>query len=238
MAVLNWLRESQDKKIRAKASIVLNQLKHFDGVIAPSNHDVVLVQSIPKLASSLPPQHRHYSEALWAAYVILQGLLPDPTRYGYMSLDSMVVDISAVFEGYTRNVLVDHPEIAGVIVKDGNSTINKCSFFSDPQERVMKPDIIFECSGKVVAIADVKYKQSVNEHDRYELLSFMEATGAREGFFVCPKTISTEESSRLGTTLGGKRMSLLRFDLAASDMVSEEKKFAKAVRQVIDGASL
>jgi hypothetical protein len=147
----------------------------------------------------------------------------------------MVIDVSLVFEGYIRSLLASHPEIGGLVVKDGNVPANKCSFFSEPFEKTMKPDIIVERAGKAVAIADVKYKHALTEHDRYELLSFMEATGASVGVFVLPKVTPTDVSMRLGTTLGGKHMSSVRFDLSATDMPAEELKFVQSIRRTLDG---
>ena len=234
--VLEWLRSASDKRVRQKIPNVLAQLRQFDGVLSMHPSETALIASIPRITRTLPRQYRYYADALWAAYVILQGRLPDPSQYGYISLDSMIVDVSAVFEGYIRRVLEDHAIQTGIRVKDGNDVANRPFFFSDqPQEDGMKPDIIVERSGSVAAIIDVKYKRSVNEHDRYELLSFMEATGAKEGAFVCPKIDLNSASTRLGSTLGGRRMSIIRFDLSAPDIAAEESKLVKSVLRVLDG---
>jgi 5-methylcytosine-specific restriction enzyme subunit McrC len=62
-----------------------------------------------------------YREALWSAYAILQRLIPDILRGGYVSLDSRIVDISAVFEAYARTVISEFARnLPSVTVKDGN----------------------------------------------------------------------------------------------------------------------
>jgi 5-methylcytosine-specific restriction enzyme subunit McrC len=234
--VLEWLRKSTDNKVRRKIPGILAHLREFDGVSAPARRTAELAAKIPALARNLPVQYRYYSEAMWITYVILQGLIPDPTKTGYVSLDSMIVDVSAVFEGYIRKILQEHSAMLSCHVKDGNAPANQHPFFFDrQQENRVKPDIILERQGKVEAILDVKYKKSVNEHDRYELLSFMEVTGAKEGAFIVPLLESSGGSIRLGTTLGGRRMSLIAFDLAAPVIEDEEVKLVKAVSRLIQG---
>jgi len=189
---------------------------------------------VPKFVQLLPPYAGHYREALWMAYAILQRAIPDIQRGGYASLTSMIVDVSAVFEGYARTIILERAQEAGLVVRDGN--LHHRPFFvgATTPYKVLPDIIIQEKNGTVRAVLDVKYKQSINEQDRYELLAFMEATGATRAAFVCPKFVDEERFQFLGTTRGGRSMTILRVDLATQDLRAEEDRLYSLVEKVLD----
>ena len=118
---------------------------------------------VPRLARLLPPHMQYYREALWSAYAILQRAIPDVVREGLVSLDSMIVDVSAVFENYVRLVISESTIHQGFIVKDGNR-LPRPFFASNDTTYQVKPDIIIEKAGEVSAVFDVKYNpRSVNK---------------------------------------------------------------------------
>ena len=234
--VEGWLLVRRDRPAHRKALRRARVLSaKLNGVSELKIPPWQITPDVPKLARMLPPHMQYYREALWSAYAILQRAIPDVVRHGYVSLDSMIVDVSAVFENYVRAVISESASGQGLVVKDGNSL--PCPFFasSDTAYKV-KPDIIVEKAGQVSAIFDVKYKPKVSEQDRYELLSFMEATGVRHAAFICPKATDRDASKYLGTTLGGKSMGVIRVDLAAAAMASEEDKMAASVLKVVEGS--
>ena len=151
-----------------------------------------------------------------------------------MSLDSMIVDISAVFESYVRTVISESAPDHGFVVKDGN-LLPRPFFASGDAVYQVKPDILIERSGQVQAVFDVKYKPKVSAQDRYELLSFMEATGSEHAAFICPKAAEADPSRFLGITPGGKSMGMIKVDLAADAMTAEEDKMVASILKVVDG---
>ena len=109
-------------------------------------------------------------------------------------------------------------------------------FFSDCKDYRVKPDIVIVRDGQPIAILDAKYKLDPKESDRYEVLAFMDALGVTKGGFVLPAR--PESASRyLGITAGGKALSDLRFDLAATDMEAEADRFTANLVKLVDGAS-
>ena len=146
----------------------------------------------------------------------------------------MIVDVSKVFESYARRVLEEAAPSIGVRISDGNK--KPSNFFSDSAQFSVHPDIIVRQNGKVTAILDVKYKASPKELDRYEILSFLEATEAKRAVFICPVTGPTDISEYLGKTPGDREMSVIRINLAADNLADEEAKFVRNVQRVLNGA--
>jgi 5-methylcytosine-specific restriction enzyme subunit McrC len=166
------------------------------------------------------------------AFLLLQRTIPNVGADGSVALDSLVTDVSKVFEAYVRRGLVDRADQEGWRITDGN--LKPSSFFTDNGAYEVRPDIVISAQGKPIAVLDAKYKLSPKESDRYELLSFMDALGVEHGAFVCPATAG-ERSGFIGTTSGGKRMSILRYDLNAADPEAEEERFLVNVRKLASG---
>ena len=226
-----WL-EANDRK-----SPDLVEAKRLQGLYAVvarwRNPSATLVSKLGRKIALLPPQLAYYRDPLWMAFLMLQRALPDVGADGSVALDSLITDVSKVFEAYVRRGLVDRAIREGWRVTDGN--LKPSSFFTDNGAYEVRPDIVIVSNAKPVAVLDAKYKLSPKETDRYELLSFMDALGVEHGAFVCPAT-GTEKSGFLGTTVGGKRMSLLRYDLAAHDPEAEEERFFRNVRKLAAGS--
>ena len=180
----------------------------------------------------LPAPLGYYRDVLWTAFLLLQGSLPDVGGDGSVSLDSLVIDVSKVFEAYVRRVLVDRASQRGWTIRDGN--LKPSTFFTDAGGYEVRPDIVIAAGAKPIALIDVKYKRAPKESDRYEVLSFMDAVDVKIGGFVCP-SIEGAKSRYMGVTAGGKRMSCLRFDLASEDPEIEANRLFENTCRLIDG---
>jgi 5-methylcytosine-specific restriction enzyme subunit McrC len=191
-----------------------------------------LVSQLGRKIPLLPPQLAYYRDPLWMAFVLLQRALPDVGADGSVALDSLITDVSKVFEAYVRRGLVDRAGREGWKIADGN--LKPSSFFTDNGAYEVRPDIVVTDGGRPIAVLDAKYKPKPKETDRYELLSFMDALGVEHGAFVCPAT-EGERSGFIGTTGGGKRMSVLRYNLSADDPEAEEERFFGNVRKLATG---
>jgi len=191
-----------------------------------------LVSELGRKVRSVPPQLAHYRDPLWSAFLILQSLLPEVSFDGYVKLDSLIIDVSAVFEGYIRRELSDRLWPQGYVVEDGNRRPGK--FFVDGGGFTVHPDIVIRKDGEIVALLDAKYKPDPKEQDRYEVLSFMDAMNVAIGGFVCPAN-GVDTSRYLGSTATGKKMFGLRYDLAAEDADAEAQRFCDNVLKMISG---
>lgn len=194
----------------------------------------VLLQDVARSAGRLSSHQAYYRDPLWTAYVILQGKVPDLAGDGFVTLDSLIVDLSKVFEAYLRQLLIDRAAPLGWRIVNGDKVIYP--FFADGNDYRVKPDIVILKSGQPIAVIDAKYKLDPKESDRYEVLAFMDALGVQKGGFVLPSR--PESASRyMGVTAGGKMLSDIRFDLAAIDMEAEADRFVTNLVKLVDGAS-
>jgi 5-methylcytosine-specific restriction endonuclease McrBC regulatory subunit McrC len=225
-----WLAE-EDRKSPDLAEARRLQ-GHFSSVREWTEPTSALVSQLGRKIGVLPPQLAYYRDPLWMAFLMLQRAIPDVGADGSVALDSLITDVSKVFEAYVRRSLVDRADREAWRIADGN--LRPSSFFTDNGTYEVKPDIVVSTHGKPIAVLDAKYKLSPKETDRYELLSFMDAVGVEHGAFVCPAT-GDERSGFIGTTGGGKRMSILRFNLNADDPQAEEERFFSNVRKLALG---
>lgn len=228
--VRTWLAANDKKSLlipRADAAIgALSGVPDFQGRLGP------MLQDIARSAGHLPSQYGYYRDALWTAYLILQGKLPDPAAEGFVTLDSMVVDMSMVFEHFVRRMILDRAGSRGWRIVNGENII--FPFFTDGGEWRVKPDLVIYVGDTAKAVLDAKYKPDLKEADRYEVLSFMDALGVQRGGFICPQKPDAV-SRYLGVTTGGKALSNLRFDLAAADLDKEADRLVDNIAKLIDG---
>jgi hypothetical protein len=222
-------REKDRKKLLPLATSVYSR---FAPVPNWSEKTSALVSALGRRISLLPPQLGYYRDPLWTAYLLLQQSLPDVGGDGSVSLDSLIIDVSKVFEAYTRRCLFDRAASEGWAILDGN--LKPSNFFVDQGEYSVHPDIVVAHAGKPIAVLDAKYKLKPKDPDRYELLSFMDALGVKIGGFVCP-AIDNSPSRYMGTTAGDKSMSLLRFDLSADDPLAEADRLFRNVQRIVKG---
>ena len=191
-----------------------------------------LVAQLAQRIRTLSPHLHHYRDPLWASLLILQSALPEVGFDGFVRLDSLIVDVSSVFEAYLRKELAVRLLPFGYHVEDGNKA--PAPLFKDAGLYSVHPDIIIRRDGTIVAILDAKYKPDPKEADRYEVLSFMDAMNVGVGGFVCP-AIETDTSRYLGETATGKQLFSLRYDLGMVDPGAESDRFAQNVLQMIEG---
>ena len=192
-----------------------------------------LVSELGRKVRSVSPQLAHYRDPLWSAFLILQSLLPEVSFDGYVRLDSLIVDVSAVFEAFIRRELSDRLLKHGYFVEDGNKRPG--NFFVDGGGFTVHPDIVIRKDGITVALIDAKYKTDPKEQDRYEVLSFMDAMNVAVGGFVCPAN-GVDTSRYLGSTATGKKMFGFRYDLAAHDADAEAQRFSDNVVKMVKGS--
>lgn len=227
--ILAWWQENDRRspfiaEIRASARL-------FDNVTDWTGTRKDLVYQLRRLLSGAPKIRPDYLDALWSAYAILESSIPDLDESGGLHLDSLILDVSEVFEAYLRRELSDRLRKKGFGIYDGWK--RPYPFFADGNRYTVHPDMIICRGDQIVAILDAKYKPDVSVQDRYEVLSFMDVMQVNIGGFVCPA--HEQENTRLiGVTSSGKRLHTLRFDLAAADPLKEADRFARNVETMIE----
>ncbi len=228
--IMDWFQRNDRKNhIISETKALLHDLWP---VLSWKGRKSDLVSQLANKIRTLSPQLPHYRDPLWASLLILQSDLPDVGLDGFVRLDSLIVDVSTVFEAFLRRELTDRLRIRGYIVEDGNRLPSP--FFQDAGQYTVHPDIVIRRDGTIVALLDAKYKPDPKEQDRYEVLSFMDAIGVSIGGFVCPAN-EADTSRYLGETASGKRMFSLRYDLSISDPDAESDRFAENVIRMLNG---
>jgi 5-methylcytosine-specific restriction enzyme subunit McrC len=190
-----------------------------------------LITEVGRRVSLLPGHYGYYRDPLWTAYLLLQSKLPDLASDGFISLDSLIIDISKVFEAYVRRILSDRAAARGWVIRDGN--LRPAKFFIDEGTYEVRPDIVITQGNTSLAVLDMKYKPDLKEGDRYEVLSFMDVFGVTIGGFICPQK-DNEISRYMGKTVGDKKLSLLRFNLSAQDIGAECDRLFDNVCRMVD----
>lgn len=228
--IFEWFGKNDKKN-----SVVKEVRTLLYGLSAVSDWDgqrSALVSELGHKIRTLSPQLPHYRDPLWAWLLILQSVLPDLEFDGFVRLDSLIVDVSKVFEAFLRRELTDRLTAKGYRVEDGNLVPGP--FFRDGGPYTVHPDIVIWRDGQISGLLDAKYKPDPKEQDRYEVLSFMDAMGVQVGGFVCPGN-GLDTSRYLGTTKSGKKLYSLRYDLAAAEPDVESERFAENVSRMLDG---
>lgn len=192
-----------------------------------------LVRALGKKLLVPSSNRSRYQEPLWAAFAVLQGALPDVSSDGIVRLDSLIVDVSIVFEAFVRRELEERLSASGHVVEDGNKAPS--AFFRDSGRYSVHPDIVVRKDGKPLGLLDAKYKPRPTEQDRYELLAFMDAMGVSIGAFICP-AYGVERTRLLGTTVSGRQMFCLRYDLRSVDSDHESERLARNVVSMLNGS--
>ena len=229
--IVRWLERQPRKFPELREARILESA--FHSVPAWNGSIGQLIGNVMHRANTMPIYYGYYREALWTAYALLQSGIPDINSDGFLSLDSMIVNMSEAFEGYVRELIADGLSNADILIVDGNA--RPSGLFVDAGGFQIKPDIVVERSGATLGVLDAKYKIAPKESDRYEVLSYLDAMNASRGAFICPSTTPNDQSQYLGRTTSGKELAVIRIDLAATDLQTEERKFVRNAQRFISG---
>lgn len=231
ITVRDWhKRNDRRNPIVGEASGLLHDLSAVEEWTARRSS---LVSQLARKLQAIPVHLTHYRDPLWAAFLILQSVLPEVSHDGYVRLDSLIVDVSKVFEAFVRRELAIRLAAQSYEIEDGWKSPRP--LLQDADDFSVHPDIIIRRGADVVALIDAKYKPDPKEQDRYEVISFMDAMGVTVGGFVCP-TSGADTTRYLGTTATGKKLYSFRYDLAADNPDAEADKFAANVLKMINGS--
>lgn len=199
--------------------------KLLGGVSDVVEADSSILRRIPIMLRRLPSSHRFYEPALWLSYLVFMKSVVRMEALGRVRFETLVFDVSLIFEQYVRKVLQEARStvLKGFQVLDGNR--NSVPLFASGAGYSTQPDYYFRHLEKDVALADAKYKAEPSTQDRYELLAFCEALDVKRAVFICPYLGTGPRRLHQGTTRSGKRIEIVRLDLAATDLKHEEDQF-------------
>lgn len=203
------------------------------GVDASAIDALTVARRVPSLMRSLPSTHRFYEPALWLSYLISTRSGVSMDVVGRARFETVIIDVSLVFENYVRKICLERAKthLGGCEILDGNRS--PIPLFITSGKHSVHPDLYFRRAGNIVAVADTKYKPEPSTQDRYELLAFAEALGVNNSAFVCPRAGEEPVGTHYGTTKGGRKIDVLRIDLAQRDMDAEADRFVTALSKVL-----
>lgn len=149
-------------------------------------------------------------------------------------LPSFLFSLDAVFESYIRNICREALKEEKIAVLDGNKSNHHRPLFLDNKTYPIQPDLIFRRKKVILGLAEVKYKEKLDEHDRYQLISHTVASQAKVGIWISP----TPPDGKSGLSYVGKISTDAKFyhyqidisgrlDLSAGDLI---EKVANLVR--------
>lgn len=195
----------------------------------------LIARAVPGLLRGLPTTATHYTTPLWLSYLIATRSAVVMEQIGNARFESVIIDVSSVFEQYVRRICMDAEDtLLRCRVRDGNKTAVR--LFSSGINSEVQPDIYFTREGRILAVADAKYKANPTREDRYEVLAHCAATQARRAAFICPMLSDGASSGHYGTTKDGVRFELLRLDLGASDLGAAERQLVLEIAAILDTA--
>lgn len=230
--LLRHLGQSPTRTKNELARRLSNAIAPLRSVDDRSIYAALIAKETPRLLRGLSAAYAHYETPLWLAYLIATNSGVVVERFGPTRLESLVINVAEVFEAYVRRVCVEaQRDVLDCRVEDGNE--RPLRLFAQGGSFPIKPDIYFVRGGTIPAVADAKYKQKPSEEDRYALLAYCEATGAQRGAFILPAEAGRSENEYSGTSLGGKRIEVIRVNLAAPDLRVEEARFLTSIGSLL-----
>lgn len=210
----------------------------------PSRFDLT-PEEIALTIRHLPIQHEGYADALMLAQLVISDSgFSIRGNDGMAILPSIIIDMAKVFEVYVRRVLVEHfKDDDDITVWDGNNTAPagaKKKLF-DPIEAGVKnvpvtPDIVIEVNGAVRLVIDAKYKPAPKQPERddvNQVVLYGARYGAERVMLLHAGRGENEASVSLLGKVGPYEVHSGRTDLNATNIESEEKQLAEAVRALL-----
>lgn len=139
-------------------------------------------------AADLPLWLRRSYQGALTIYAVLLGY----SRVGFAyeahgtEMPSFLFSLDSVFENYVRNTFREALVARKIAVLNGDHTKHHGRLFLDNQRYPTKPDVIFRQNKAIVGLAEIKYKPTIEENDRYQLISHVLAAESKVGVWISP----------------------------------------------------
>lgn len=158
-----------------------------------------------------------------------------------LEMSTFTLDMASTFEKYLLNsIRLNRSELPeNVFILDGNKKEGSKKFYNQPSHGKgdAKPDIIIKQGEEYKIIADVKYKTSSKDSDRYQVISHALSYGAKIAVLLLPmeegRTMDT--LVKLGSVGNEFEVHVYEyfFDLASLDLTKEEIKMSKCINMLL-----
>ena len=160
----------------------------------------------------------YYRKALMLSRIALgvNGLSFDANKI--IEGDAILINTADIFEKYLRNVISEAYTCQGYIVTKAGFPA-KSLYVSGHFE--LEPDIVISKNGKVVLVADAKYK-TPSAGDHYQMNTYLHVFDLKRGLLISPLFEGTQKSVREYRTAGGvviRELFLPMKDLKATEEI-------------------
>lgn len=239
-------------------------LESFDRV---SNVSPFSVLSAPEIMNigRIPDERYYYRDVLAASALLVgeRGLRLDRSDDGIL-LDSLLINMSDVFERYVRGLLADAAQQWRVDVLDGNGTGHRPLYAdsvstpvlelfgsdlvgdlkqSQRKDLVASPDIVVsDPNGDTRVICEVKYtlpKSAVPPRDELDqALTYALTHNVRLVVLVHPCPSHRASGLTFVGSVGDVQVFDYRFDLGADDLQAEEQAWSTAIHDLAEHKAL
>lgn len=141
-----------------------------------------------KADESVPVWLREGYRGALTVYAMLLGY----SRVGFeheahgVQMASFLFSLDDIFESYVRNIFRRALAVDKIAVLDGNRTQHHGRLFLDNKLYPTKPDLIFRRQKVIIGLGEVKYKPKIEETDRYQVLSHVQAANCTMGVWISP----------------------------------------------------
>jgi 5-methylcytosine-specific restriction enzyme subunit McrC len=124
----------------------------------------------------------YYNKALMLAQIILGSFGVGAGGAPSIEGDAALLNTADVFERYLRATIASRYADRGYVVTKGGGSMQ--SLYTDGSYEI-EPDIVVQRDGRVVLIADAKYKTPTSS-DHYQMNAYLGALGISSGVLLCP----------------------------------------------------
>ena len=154
-----------------------------------------------------------------------------PGEGSEVELPSLLVNLEAVFEAYTRGVL--KRGLGDVVVCDGNDDGAR-ALFDNQATPLAAPDVVIcEKGGRARIVVEVKYKSKENRSDINQVLTYALCYRVECVVVLLPAEAMSERGLVEVGTVNGVEVYRYRVNLANGDLGEEEEELCGAVRGLL-----
>lgn len=167
----------------------------------------------------------YYQKALMLARIVLgtHGF-SNSADQSHVLGDAILINTADIFEKYLRRIIQYTHEANGYIVTKGD--VGSESLYTDGSFS-LEPDILIEKNGKVVLVADAKYKSPTGP-DHYQMYVYLKRYSAKCGVLICPNFDSSEV--RVREYLTPDKLVIRELHVPMDDLDRTEATLASLVR--------
>lgn len=124
----------------------------------------------------------YYRKALMLAKILLASRGVSFGTKAEAAGDAVLLNAASIFEKYIRNVIFDAYDDKGYVISKGSA--RQKTLYTDGSFELI-PDIVINKSGKVILIADAKYKKPT-ANDHYQMAAYLSAHKIKNGLLLAP----------------------------------------------------